>query len=94
MLHILNKPPHSDVALQMLQSIGTADELVLIEEGTQAALYPHWEGWKCAARVLVLQEDAVSRGFQHSIETYQLSAIDMAGFVTLTEQHTQIISWY
>lgn len=94
MLHILNKPPYSDVARQMLQTISADDELVLIEEGVQAALYPNWEGWKCASRTVLLQEDVASRGFQVLAAAKELSVIDIAEFVTLTEQHLQIISWY
>ncbi|CAH1044675.1 sulfurtransferase complex subunit TusB [Halomonas sp. TD01] len=95
MLHILNKPPHSDAAVQMLNALSNGDSVVLIEDGVQAALYPEWQGWATsAASIFMLAEDAISRGIHSIAITHGLPLIEMDGFVALTEQHEQIISWY
>ena len=96
MLHILNKPPHSDAAAQMLSIVAEGDGILLIEDAVQALLHADWQGWDAAAdvSVCVLKEDAASRGLSGAALNSQAILVDMEGFVELTEQHTKILSWY
>ena len=45
MLHILNKPPHSEAAAQMLSIVAEGDGILLIEDAVQALLHADWQGW-------------------------------------------------
>ena len=45
MLHILNKPPHSEAAAQMLSTVAEGDGILLIEDAVQALLHADWQGW-------------------------------------------------
>ena len=96
MLHILNKPPHSEAAAQMLSTVTEGDSILLIEDGIQALLYVDWPGWNAKAdvNVCVLKEDAVARGLSEVVFRHHATLVDMKGFVELTEQHTKILSWY
>ncbi|RUR27218.1 sulfurtransferase complex subunit TusB [Vreelandella andesensis] len=95
MLHILNKPPHSDAAVQMLSTLSGNDTIVLIEDGVQAALHPEWQGWATnEVSIFLLVEDAISRGIHSIAVAHGLPLIEVDDFVVLTEQNEQIISWY
>ncbi|MGP5307167.1 sulfurtransferase complex subunit TusB [Vreelandella alkaliphila] len=95
MLHILNKPPHSDAAMQMLNALSNGDSVVLIEDGVQAALFPEWQGWAAnTASIFLLAEDAIARGVHSVATSHGLPLIEMDGFIRLTEQNEKIISWY
>lgn len=95
MLHILNKPPHSDAAKQLLLALSADDTVLLIEDAVQAVLYPDWQGWTgSSAAVFLLAEDAVSRGVYSLANVKGLPLVEMDGFVELTEQNERIISWY
>ncbi|WP_404377787.1 sulfurtransferase complex subunit TusB [Vreelandella aquamarina] len=95
MLHILNKPPHSEAAQQMLSTLAAGDSVLLIEDAVQAALYPDWHGWNTTgAEVFLLEEDAATRGLLSIAAENNASLVDMEGFVALTEQNEKIISWY
>ena len=95
MLHILNKPPHSDAAQQMLSTVMAGDSILLIEDAVQAVLHQEWLGWKAnGTQVLVLEEDAESRGLLPGASTVKATWVNMEGFVSLTEQNAKILSWY
>ncbi|UYO74457.1 sulfurtransferase complex subunit TusB [Halomonas qinghailakensis] len=95
MLHILNKPPYSDSALQMLNALSSGDAVVLIEDGVQAAFYPEWQGWLVSTvSIYLLAEDAISRGVHTIAAIHEMPLIEVDGFVALTEQNEQIISWH
>ncbi len=95
MLHILNKPPYSDAANQLLLALGSDDTVLLIEDAVQAVLHPEWQGWAVSqAAIFLLAEDAVSRGVYAIATAQSLPLVEMEGFVELTEQSERIISWY
>ena len=95
MLHILTKGPDSDVARQLQQAIADDDAIVLIEEGVLAALNGRWEGWKLyKSRIYLLAEDVAAWGLDELIDSEIFATVDMQGFVGLTEQHTQTLTWY
>ncbi|XQU07246.1 sulfurtransferase complex subunit TusB [Halomonas sp. LY9] len=96
MLHILNKPPHSEAATQMHSTLAKGDSILLIEDAVQALLHADWQGWNAATdvNVCVLKEDAASRGLSAAALNGHATLVDMEGFVELTEQHTKILSWY
>ncbi len=64
MLHILNKPTHSEPAEQMLLTVAAGDSILLIEDAVQALLHVNWRGWHLEndIHVFILEEDAISRG--------------------------------
>ncbi|RUR38478.1 sulfurtransferase complex subunit TusB [Vreelandella populi] len=95
MLHILTKAPDSDAARQMQQAIADDDAIVLIEAGVQAALHTQWDGWALyESRVYLLAEDITAWGLDEFVDSREFATIDMQGFIGLTEQHTQTVTWY
>ena len=94
MLHILNKPPHSEAAQQLLLMAGGDDVIVLIEAGVLALLDGEWQGFRQCQAVYTLSEDVLARGLQQAAVQQGISMIDYSGFVALTEKHTQSITWY
>ncbi|KPQ19772.1 MULTISPECIES: sulfurtransferase complex subunit TusB [unclassified Halomonas] len=94
-LHILTTAPTSEVAQQVEQAIQAGDTLLLIEEGVTAALNPGLPCWtQTEYAVFLLEEDLVARGLAGTATHHRLATVDMAGFVTLTEQHAQSVTWY
>ncbi|MBZ5487843.1 sulfurtransferase complex subunit TusB [Halomonas aquamarina] len=95
MLHILTKAPNSDAAQQMLQAVGDDDAIVLTEAGVQAALHREWAGFQLpSARIYLLAEDVTAWGLDEIVMDQALTIVDMDGFVALTEQHVQTLTWY
>lgn len=95
MLHILNKPPYSEAAQQMLSTTSAGDSVLLIEDAVQAVLHSDWQGWRAVGeQIFLLKEDAASRGLLFLAATTGAKVVDMDGFVALTEHNTNIISWY
>ncbi|TDX29072.1 tRNA 2-thiouridine synthesizing protein B [Modicisalibacter xianhensis] len=95
LLHILNRSPASSrVPFDALRAMGDDDRLLLLEDGVYGAVAPLAETFAAIrGRVFVLKEDLVSRGLEHrQAETMEL--VDMQGFVALTEQAIQTVSWY
>ncbi|WP_148253954.1 sulfurtransferase complex subunit TusB [Aidingimonas lacisalsi] len=94
-LHILNKSPvTSSVYQQALSAMGAEDRLLLIEDAVQGGLPQlscHFE--KAAGRLFVLQEDMDSRGLGGRQDP-AVSVVDVDGFVRLTEQAVNIVSWF
>ncbi|MCO7245234.1 sulfurtransferase complex subunit TusB [Halomonas sp. Mc5H-6] len=94
-LHILTTPPTSEVAQQVEQAIQAGDTLLLTEAGVTAALDPDLHCWtQNDYAVFLLEEDLVARGLSSIAATHGLSTVDMDGFVALTEQHRQSVTWY
>jgi tRNA 2-thiouridine synthesizing protein B len=94
-LHILTTPPTSEVAQQVEQAIQAGDTLLLTEAGVTAALNPDLHCWtQNDYAVFLLEEDLVARGLSSIAASHGLSAVDMDGFVALTEQHLQSVTWY
>ncbi|SDN11290.1 sulfurtransferase complex subunit TusB [Vreelandella arcis] len=94
-LHILTTAPLSDAARQAEQAINPGDALLLIEEAVSAALQPDLDCWKQTDYpVFLLEEDLVARGFANAASHHRLATVDIEGFVQLTEQYEQSITWY
>ncbi|MCA1772648.1 MAG: sulfurtransferase complex subunit TusB [Halomonas sp.] len=94
-LHILTTPPTSEVAQQVEQAIQAGDTLLLTEAGVTAALNPDLHCWTQADyAVFLLEEDLVARGLASLAASHGLATVDIDGFVALTEQHPQSVTWY
>ncbi|MGM0542328.1 MAG: sulfurtransferase complex subunit TusB [Pseudomonadota bacterium] len=94
-LHILTTAPSSDPARQVEQALNAGDTLLLIEAGVTAALDPQLNCWtQTAYTVLLLEEDLIARGLASIAQTHRLATVNMDGFVALTEQHEQSVTWY
>lgn len=97
MLHILNQAPSSEAAQQMLLTVAKNDSILLIEDAVQALLDVDWQGWSIredSVDIFVLSEDAISRGLSGAANQQDVTFVDMEGFVLLTEQHANILTWY
>ncbi|GHA86962.1 sulfurtransferase complex subunit TusB [Modicisalibacter luteus] len=95
LLHILNRSPASSrVPLDTLRAMGDNDWLLLIEDGVYGAVGPLADEFtSIQGRVFALKEDLVSRGLENRHDA-TIELVDMDGFVALTEQATQTVSWY
>ncbi|MDR5865832.1 sulfurtransferase complex subunit TusB [Halomonas koreensis] len=94
-LHILNRSPGvSRVHEQALAAMGPDDRLLLIEDGVQGAL-PGLAGAFAAipGRLFALHEDLASRGLLARCDA-AVQTVDADGFVALTEESEQTLSWY
>ncbi|ATJ82775.1 sulfurtransferase complex subunit TusB [Halomonas beimenensis] len=94
-LHILNRSPaSSQVPAQALSAMGPEDRLLLIEDGVQGALpalIHHYAA--IPGRLYALREDLVARGLIGRCDG-TVQVVDVDGFVTLTEEAEQTLSWY
>ena len=94
-LHTLNAAPGSAAFEDCLRLAGPDDAILLLGDGVYAAL-PGSEAagrlQRCAAEVLILQEDAVAAG--GAIASDLSTAVDMAGFVALSERYPRQLAWY
>ncbi|MDR9440073.1 MAG: sulfurtransferase complex subunit TusB [Halomonas sp.] len=95
LLHVVNRSPAtSRVYQQALAGMSPEDRLLLIEDGVQGALpqlvryYAGLEG-----RLFVLKEDLASRGLLGHCDA-SVQVVDVDGFVDLTEEAEQTVSWY
>ncbi|MEC4767354.1 sulfurtransferase complex subunit TusB [Halomonas sp. CUBES01] len=94
-LHILTTAPNSDPARQVEQALNAGDTLLLIEAAVTAALDPQLNCWtQPAYTVWLLEEDLVARGLGNIAKKHRLATVNMDGFVALTEQHEQSVTWY
>lgn len=95
LLHILNRSPAtSDAYRQALTAMGPEDRLLLIEDGVQGAMTALVEHFaEAAGRLYVLHDDLEARGLMPYLDA-AVEVVDMAGFVTLTEQADQTLSWF
>lgn len=94
-LHIVNRAPDAGRAVQQaLSAMTTDDRLLLIEDGVQGALPSLVDGFSgIEGRLYVLREDLEARGLV-SRHDDRVTVVDVDGFVTLTEQAEQTLSWY
>ncbi|WP_136246703.1 sulfurtransferase complex subunit TusB [Halomonas borealis] len=94
-LHIVNRSPASyRVHEQALAAMGPEDRLLLIEDGVQGALpalVRHFEA--IPGRLFAQREDLESRGLLGRCDG-EVQVVDVEGFVQLTEQAEQTLSWY
>ena len=96
-LHILNQPASHLATSQVFSAINPDDHLLLIEEAVTAVLSIENENWKpLIGQASVLYEDLLSRGLADKIDNGCLNGfkvIDIRGFVALTEQFAQVVTW-
>ena len=92
-LHTVNKPGQ---ALELcLRSLLLGDAILLLEDGVYA-LFEASDVLKEVIRdvpVYVLEADVVARGVTNR-DDLDISAVDYAGFVGLTETHDKVMSWH
>ncbi|GLO62120.1 sulfurtransferase TusB [Vibrio sp. MACH09] len=92
MLHIVKQHRHlSDVLMYLYQG----DAILLLEDAVYAALPTHKAHSlmaKAKCKQFVLAEDANARGLMLSNDS-KIMVIDFAGFVELTVEHSQSLTW-
>ncbi|WP_117235941.1 sulfurtransferase complex subunit TusB [Vibrio maerlii] len=92
MLHIVK----STTALSsVLLCLGENDAVLLCEQAVTAANSAHHNFSLIAshlAQVHLLESDIAARGLSRLIDN-NVSQVDFSGFVKLTEQHTQSMTW-
>jgi tRNA 2-thiouridine synthesizing protein B len=97
MLHIINKSPFNNSALEECLRVCSDDAFILlIEDGVYAAIADTAWAKQLADRsapVYVLTADIAARGLTERIAT-RFECIDYTGFVQLCCDHASIQSWY
>lgn len=95
MLHIVNKSPLGNTALDdCLKVCRRDDALLLIEDGVYAATGAAVEQLLATTTTVhVLLEDVNARGLADRIDT-RIAVVDYSGFVQLCCDHNPIQSWY
>jgi tRNA 2-thiouridine synthesizing protein B len=94
-LHTLNAPPSSNVFSECLSLLQPGDALLLMGDGVYAALS---DTSSCSALVAsgadiyALVDDARAAGVLDRIE--HATALDMDGFVELSERFERQLGWY
>ncbi|WP_027966827.1 sulfurtransferase complex subunit TusB [Halomonas halocynthiae] len=94
-LHILNRSlANCGVYRQALDAMGPDDLLLLTEDAVLGGMP---EMISClsevAGRVFALREDIAARGLGGRLDP-SVQVVGIEGFVELTEQSTQSVSWY
>lgn len=92
MLHIVKHYRHLSDALTYLQQ---EDALLLVEDAVYAALRTHKAHAllvEATCRQFVLSEDVNARGLMLN-DSNEITAVDFVGFVELTEEHIQSLTW-
>ncbi len=97
MLHIINRSPLSDNALESCLNTATGGDILLIEDAVYAATRGNaFEGKLRAAMgrftISVLLPDLEARGMADRI-VEGVSTVDYAGFVELTVNNNTCQSW-
>lgn len=94
-LHTLNASPSSRAFADCLRVITAGDALLLLGEGVYAAL-AHSRACErllaCGAQLYVLRADASAAGVLARLGA--VKAVDMAGFVALSERFSRQLAWY
>ncbi|TVU68865.1 sulfurtransferase complex subunit TusB [Cobetia crustatorum] len=94
-LHLLNRSPFSSrVYEDVLNAMGSEDQLLLIEDGVNGALSSagHYLAG-LEGRLFALREDLESRGLSGRCSE-SVIVVDVDGFVALTEAADKTISWF
>ena len=95
-LHIVNRAASSSHALQQCLDLASpGDAVLLIEDGVYSALPRIFSGIDLTSGVTVsvLATDVDARGLEGRL-TAAVASVDYDGFVTLTEQHNPVMSWF
>lgn len=92
-LHTVNKSPQNPALKTCLRVAAKDSAILLIEDGVYAAL----EGTELEGlrdhQVYALAPDVKARGILDKLSS-QITLVDYAGFVALTEQYDCVQSWY
>ncbi len=94
-LHTLNAAPGSIAFADCLRLATAGDTILLLGNGVYAALAGSEAAdqlQQSAADVALLREDAVAAGSAISSDLFL--AVDMAGFVELSERYPRQLAWY
>lgn len=95
LLHTLNALPGGPAFQDCLRLLRETDSLLLLGDGVYA-LRPGTAAADALARsgaeLFVLRQDALAAGLDP--DACAATAIDMAGFVELTERHTRQLAWF
>lgn len=92
-LHTVNKPGQ---ALELcLRSLLLGDAILLLEDGVYALLEASdvLKEVTLDVPLYVLEADIAARGVSNH-QDLDISAVDYAGFVELTETHDKVMSWH
>lgn len=97
MLHIINRSPLSDVALESCLNTATGGDILLIEDAVYAATSGNaFEGKLRAAmgrfKISVLRPDLGARGLSDRL-IEDAALVDYAGFVELVAANKTCQSW-
>ncbi len=94
-LHTLNAAPGSVAFADCVRLATAGDTILLLGNGVYAALAGSEAAiqlQQSAAEVMILRDDAVAAGSAISSDLFL--AIDMAGFVELSERLPRQLAWY
>ncbi len=97
MLHIINKSPLTNAALESCLRVAQSGDILLIEDAVYAATLGNAFAEKIQAamenfKVYVLQPDLEARGLADRLVA-GISAVDYDGFVELTVANKNCQSW-
>jgi tRNA 2-thiouridine synthesizing protein B len=97
MLHIVNKSPSTNTALENCLSVAASGEILLIEDAVYAAtkgsaFEPKLREAMGRLKVYVLQPDLDARGMSDRL-VEGVTAVDHGGFVDLTISNNTCQSW-
>ncbi len=94
-LHTLSAAPGDSVYLDCLRFVGEEDALLLVGSGVYGALKGSASEaalLDCGARLFILSAHAEAAGVRDVSGLFTM--LDMAGFVTLTEQYPRQLAWH
>ena len=92
-LHCLSAQPHTSSFRRCLELAASGDTVILMGDACYAALSESDSAQQladCHARLRILDADAKARG----LGSLALESIDYAGWVELSETHSQQLAWY
>lgn len=93
-LHTVNKSPFSSQCLaECLSVCRQGDAILLLEDGVYAALNPLPENAPGDLQRYALAADVDARGLRERLQP-DIQLADDRGFVQLTTQFDNVISWY
>jgi tRNA 2-thiouridine synthesizing protein B len=91
MLHLIQKSPFQTQYLSECLNIASKDDaFLLMQDGVYAIQKSDFIQHN--KNIYALESDLNARGL--SVENTKVSVISYSEFVTLTEQHNKVLSWY
>lgn len=96
MLHTVSTSPYATSALSNCLRYAAKNSCILLMEDAVIAATEHgqWQAELIASgnRIYVLLDDVIARGLTEKISDH-FGAVDMQGFVALTERHVTHLAW-